>query len=170
MIGGLGGWSVNLEPSDIEIRWNHFFKPPSWRGVWAAVKNLFELKNARRVLVEGNVFENNWQAAQAGWAIQFTVRNQDGSAPWSTIEDVTFRKNIVRHASSGVNILAADDPNPSQTMKRVLIRDNLFDDINGTTWGGQGRLFQILGYAGGSTDLAIEHNSGFQQENLSFTE
>ena len=82
------------------------------------------------MLIEGNIFENNWLAAQGGWAIQFTVRNQDGTAPWSTIEDVTFQKNLVRHSGSGVNILAADDPNPSQTMKRVLIRDNLFDDIN----------------------------------------
>src|SRR5438094_1357322 len=40
----------------------------------------------------------------------------------STIEDVTFQKNLVRHSGSGVNILAADDPNPSQTMKRVAIR------------------------------------------------
>jgi len=170
MFGGADPSILNLVPTDIEIRHNHFFKPPSWRGVWAAVKNLFELKNARRVLIEGNIFENNWLAAQAGWAIQFTVRNQDGTAPWSTIEDVTFQKNIVRHSGSGVNILAADDPNPSQTMKRVLVRDNLFADINGTTWGGNGRLFQILGYAGGSTDLVIEHNSGFQQENVNYSE
>src|SRR5437867_6955550 len=130
MFGGADPSIVNLVPSDIEIRHNYFFKPTSWRGVLAAVKNLFELKNARRVLVEGNIFENNWQAAQGGWAIQFTVRNQDGTAPWSTIEDVTFQKNLVRHSGSGVNILAADDPNPSQTMKRVLLRDNLFDVIN----------------------------------------
>ena len=55
-----------------------------------AVKNIFELKSARRLLVEGNIFENCWLAAQGGWALQFTVRNQDGAAPWSTIEDVTF--------------------------------------------------------------------------------
>ena len=170
MFGGADPSIVNLVPADIEIRHNYFFKPTSWRGVWAAVKNLLELKNARRVLIEGNIFENNWLAAQGGWAIQFTVRNQDGTAPWSTIEDVTFQKNIVRHSGSGLNILAADDPNPSRTMKRVLVRDNLFADINGTTWGGNGRLFQILGYAGGSTDLVIEHNSGFQQENVNYSE
>src|SRR5437867_10953434 len=170
MFGGADPSIANLVPADIEIRGNHFFKPTAWRGVWAAVKNLFELKNARRVLIEGNIFENNWLAAQAGWAVQFTVRNQDGTAPWSTIEDVTFQKNIVRHSGSGLNILAADDPNPSRTMKRVLVRDNLFADINGTTWGGNGRLFQILGYAGGSTDLVIEHNSGFQQENVNYSE
>src|SRR2546425_9500079 len=56
----------DLVPSDIEIQHNHNFKPTASRGVWAAVKNLFELKNARRVLVEGYVFENIWLAAQAG--------------------------------------------------------------------------------------------------------
>ena len=170
MFGGADPSIANLVPSDIEIRGNHFFKPTSWRGVWAAVKNLFELKNARRVLVEGNVFENIWLAAQAGFAVQLTVRNQDGTAPWSTIEDVTIRKNIVRHAAAGVNILAADDPNPSQTMKRVLLQGNLFDDITGSTWGGQGRLFQILGWAAGSTDLVIEHNTGVQTENLNYSD
>jgi len=170
MFGGGDPSISNLVPSDIEIRHNHFFKPTAWRGVWAAVKNLFELKNARRVLVEGNVFENVWLAAQAGFAVQFTVRNQYGRAPWSTIEDVTFQLNIVRHAAAGVNILAADDPNPSQTMTRVLIRHNLFDDITGATWGGQGRLFQILGWAGGATDLVIEHNTGIQTENLNYSD
>src|SRR5438034_7317319 len=129
IFGGADPSISNLVPSDIEIRENHFFKPTTWRGVWAAVKNLFEIKNARRVLAEGNIFEHNWQAAQAGWAIQFTVRNQDGTAPWSTIEDVTFQKNIIRHAGSGLDILTADDPNASRNMKRMLIRESLFDDI-----------------------------------------
>ncbi|PYM70781.1 MAG: hypothetical protein DME03_20605, partial [Candidatus Rokuibacteriota bacterium] len=169
MFGGGDPSIANLVPSDIEIRHNHLFKPTAWRGVWAAVKNLFELKNARRVLVEGNVFENVWLAAQAGFAVQLTVRNQDGTAPWSTIEDVTFQLNIVRHAAAGMNILAADDPNPSQTMKRVLIRHNLFDDIT-SAWGGQGRLLQILGWAGGSTDLVIDHNTGVQTENLNYSD
>ena len=43
------------------------------------VKNLFELKNARNVLVERNVFENNWANGQAGYAILFTPRNQEGT-------------------------------------------------------------------------------------------
>ena len=49
--------------SDIEIRRNHFYKPPAWKGI-GSVKNLFELKSAKRVLNEGNIFENNWADAQ----------------------------------------------------------------------------------------------------------
>ena len=54
------------------------------------VKNLFELKNARRVLVEGNLFETHWAGAQPGYAIELTPRGERGAAPWAVVEDVTF--------------------------------------------------------------------------------
>ena len=44
------------------------------------VKNIFELKNAQHVLVEGNVFEYNWVGGQPGYAILSTPRNQGGTA------------------------------------------------------------------------------------------
>jgi hypothetical protein len=166
MFGGADPEVKNLVPSDIEIRGNHFAKPLTWKKgspnhadtSWA-VKNLFELKNARRVLIEGNVFENNWLDAQKGFAIVFTPRNQDGDAPWSMVRDVTFTGNIVRHTSSAVNILGTDDIHPSQQTKRILIRDNVFEDVDGDRWGGLGRLFQILD---GAADVVIEHNTAFQ--------
>ena len=89
------------------------------------VKNLFELKNARRVLVEGNLFENNWVDGQPGYAIVFTPRGEGGAAPWATIEDVTFRYNIIRNVAAGFNLLARDDNGASGTMRRVRIADNL---------------------------------------------
>ena len=39
--------------------------PTSGETYWV-VKNVFELKNARNVVVEQNLFENHWQQAQAG--------------------------------------------------------------------------------------------------------
>ena len=122
-----------------------------------AVKNLFELKNARRVLVEGNLFEYNWPHAQNGFAILFTVRNQDGGAPWSVVEDVTFANNVVRHVGAGINILGHDDIHPSQQTRRIAIRNNLFADVGGAL--GYGRLFQLLD---GTRDVIIEHNTAFQ--------
>ena len=127
------------------------------------MKNLFELKNARRVLVRCNVFENNWEHAQQGFAILFTVRNQDGSAPWSAVQDVTFIKNILRHTSSGINILGTDDLQPSQTTKRILIQDNFIEDVSGANWGGAGRLYQMLS---GAEGIKIDHNTGFQAGTL----
>src|SRR5712691_3604860 len=158
MFGGGDPTVNNLVPSDIEIRGNQFSKQVSWRGMSWSVKNLFELKNARRVLIDNNVFENNWLNAQNGYAILFTPRNQDGRSPWSMVRDVTFTHNIVRHSASAVNILGTDDIHPSQQTKRILIRDNVFDDIDGEKWGGAGRLFQILS---GAVDIVIEHNTGF---------
>jgi len=42
---------------------------PTGSGSMWVVKNLFELKNARRLTVQYNIFESNWQAGQAGYAI-----------------------------------------------------------------------------------------------------
>jgi hypothetical protein len=167
MFGGGDPSIANLVPSDIEIRHNHFFKPLSWRpgdpsyaGRHWAVKNLLELKNAQRVLIDGNIFENNWFDGQNGFAILFTVRNQDGQSPWSVVQDVTFTNNVVRHSGSGINILGLDDIHPpSGRTSRILIRNNLFVDIDGARWGGLGRLFQLYN---GTADVVIDHNTGFQ--------
>lgn len=35
---------------------NHFFKPLAWKNETWTVKNLFEIKNAQRVLFAGNDF------------------------------------------------------------------------------------------------------------------
>lgn len=151
----------DLVPADIEIRGNHFAKPLAWKAgdpdfhttSWT-VKNLFELKNARRVLIDGNLFEYNWPQSQNGFAILFTVRNQDGTAPWSTVEDVTFSNNIVRHVANGINILGHDDINTSAPTRRIAITNNLFDDLGGD-WG-EGTLLQMLEAA---DDIAFTHNT-----------
>jgi hypothetical protein len=166
LFGGADPSIPNLVPADIEIRYNHVVKPLSWKvgdpsyaGTHWSVKNLLELKNARRLLIEGNLFEQTWADAQVGFAILFTVRNQDGTAPWSTIEDVTFRHNIVRHASSAVSVLGTDDVYASQHAARLLVQDNLFDDIDYAKWGGGGRFLQI---ASNAIDFTIDHNTSLQ--------
>jgi hypothetical protein len=179
MFGGADPSIPDLVPSDIEIRGNHLFKPLSWKighpsyaGTPWSVKNLFELKNARRVLAEGNVLEHNWQHDQNGFAILFTVRNQDGGAPWCTVEDVTFRRNVLRHSGGGFNILAADNNFPSRQTRRILIQDNLLDDISSVKWGGTGRLFQFLSLDAGQTgilQLTVEHNTGFANGGCAYT-
>jgi hypothetical protein len=170
MFGGGDPAIPNLVPSDIVITRNHMAKPlrwkkddPSFDGTEWAVKNLFELKNARRVLVDGNLLEYNWPHAQNGFAVLFTVRNQDGGAPWSVVEDVTFSNNVVRHVAAGINILGRDDNHPSQQTRRITIRNNVFLDVGGT-WG-FGRLFQLLESTHG---VAIVNNTAFQTGSLLF--
>jgi hypothetical protein len=172
MFGGVDPAVHGLVPSDIEIRQNHFKKQLAWKTpsdqskAWS-VKNLFELKNARRVLVEGNLFENNWVNAQSGFAILMTVRNQEGGAPWSVVEDVAFVNNVVRHSASGIYILGHDDNWPSESAKRIHIGNNLFDDIGGATWGGGGTFLQLIG---GAADVVIDHNTAFHTDNVIMAE
>jgi hypothetical protein len=163
MFGGADPTIPGLVPSDIEIRRNHLFKPLSWRdgdpsyaGTRWAIKNLLELKNARRVVIDGNVLENSWvQADQSAFGVLFTVRNQDGAAPWCVIEDVRFTNNIVRHTGSGVQILGRDDTHPSEQAKRIVIENNLFEDIDGQKWGGDKGFVRISE----AQDVRIAHNT-----------
>src|SRR2546427_3740573 len=170
IFGGADPQVPGLVPADIVVRHNHFFKPLSWKvdeptyaGTHWSVKNLFELKNARRVLIEGNVFENDWTDAQTATAILFTVRNQDGTAPWSQIDHVTFHDNIVRHSGSGLSVLGYDNNFPSQQTNNVSIENNLLYDLNGTTWGGFGAFVLMLN---GTADVAIDHNTVFQSQHV----
>jgi hypothetical protein len=158
LFGGADPAIANLVPSDIEVRGNHFAKPLAWRGERWTVKNLFELKNARRVLVAGNVLEHTWGQAQSGTAVLISPRNQEGKAPWSVVEDVAFVENVVRGAASGVKISGRDDGQTSGRTRRIVIRNNLFEDIDGKKWNGDGRLFTLLS---GTDSVAIEHNTAF---------
>ena len=54
---------------------------PAATGTKWTVKNIFELKNAEQVVVDGNILENIWQAGQYGYAIVLTPRNQGGTRP-----------------------------------------------------------------------------------------
>ena len=159
LFGGADPAIPDLVPSDITIERNLIIKNVDWRGSSWTVKNLLELKNARRVRIEGNQLENCWSAAQPGYAVLFTVRNSGGRAPWATIEDVTFRNNVVRHSAGGINILGYDSDEPSQTATGIAIENNLFEDINHRQWGGNGLFLQI---GNGATNVTVDHNTVLQ--------
>lgn len=170
ILGGADPAIHNLVPSDIEFRRNYCFKPLSWRigspgyaGIPWSVKNSFELKNSQRVLVEGNIFENNWTQSQNGYAILFTVRNQDGAAPWSVVQDVTFVNNIIRSVAGGFNMHGTDDLQQSLPSRRIRISNNVLIDVDGARWTGPGVAFQLNG---GPDDVIIENNTVFQTGNL----
>jgi len=141
-------------PEDITIRGCTLRKPTAWRNKGYVVKNILELKNARRVLIEDNLLEHVWVEGQTGFAVVLTPRNQDGSAPWSCVEDVIFRRNTVRHMAAGIQLLGCDYTHPSQLMKRVTIEDNVFEDIS-TTWGENGRCLQ---FSHGGEDVQFRRN------------
>ena len=168
MFGGADPAVKELVPSDIEFRYNHCRKPLSWRigdpsfaGKAWTVKNLFELKNAQRVLIEGNLFENCWTHGQVGYAILLKSVNQDGAAPWSVTQDVDFRNNIVRHAAGGVNIQGRGSGQNGGQTQRLRISNNLFEDIT-TRWVGEGAFLKISETAG----VEVDHNTVLQDGSI----
>jgi hypothetical protein len=163
LFGGADPSIWNLVPSDITVRRNLLSKPLQWRAEKWQVKNLFELKNARRVLVEGNIIENVWLAAQSGFAVLFTPRNQQGSAPWSIVEDVTFQYNVLRHAGGAFSIAGYDDLQPSAQSRRIRIAYNLVYDIDRDIWGGNGNFINV-GHA--PVDVLVEHNTVIHSGNV----
>lgn len=172
MFGGAGGKTNKYVPSDIEIRRNHLFKPLEWEapGVtvpphirWA-VKNNLEFKNAQRVLVSGNLLENNWLSAQTGYSVLFTVRTSQ-SGNLAVVDDITFENNILKNVDAGFSTLATDnlcgaqygypDCSNSGETKRIKIANNLVllsPKNNGSHHAG-------LLVSVNLTDLLFQHNS-----------
>ena len=174
LFGGAAPAIPGLVPSDIEIRQNHFYKPWSWRvgdpsysGKHWTVKNLLELKTGTRVWIDGNVLENSWAdlpIGQSGYAILLTIRTENGNAPQADVSDVWISNNIIRHAGAGISISGRDGGQGNRS-KRILISNNLLDDINGPAYGDQniagpndGTFLQI----GEPENVVVDHNTVFQ--------
>ena len=146
-------------PADIEIRSNHFYKPPSWNpndpsygGKFWQVKNIFEIKNGKRILVSGNILENNWIDAQDGYAVLFTPRNTNDEMPWAEVRDVTWTNNMVKNTPSAFNILGTSNNAPTQQTKRILIHNNI---IKATDC-----FFRINTLSDPTVGITITHNTG----------
>lgn len=163
IFGGTVPNIANCVPSDITIRYNQFSKRPA---IWAYsptvnLKNAFELKNARRVLIEYNLFTDSWPPSQSGYAIVFTPRTNDANpnaGPWITVQDVTFRNNRVKDCGAGINMTGRDDP-PTLTTQaaRFSIHDNW---ITCTKTGPSGRTGsgKILTMQGEPESVEIRNN------------
>ncbi len=161
MFGGGTHRIPGYTPSDIVIRGNYVTKPLAWRGVYS-VKNLFELKTGRRVLVEGNIFENNWTSGQDGTAIVLKLGNW-GSSQHLTTEDVVFRNNIVRHSNNAIALQGRDyaENSPPGLVRRLTFTNNLFYDIN-NQWAatpGSGIGGNLLYMTHGPQDVVFDHNT-----------
>ena len=147
-----GGATPRLKvvPADITVRGNHFNKPLAWRAEGWAVKNHLELKNARRVRIESNLFTNTWASAQDGTAVLFTVRAEDGQVPDAAVEDVEFVNNIVRNAANCFQVYGTE----GRGGHRLTIRNNLFTDVN-TDWGAGGKFLVVTEW----DTLIVEQNT-----------
>jgi len=158
LFGGADPSIPNLIPSDIEITRNYIVTPVAWKGVWTK-KNLFELKSAKRVLLQGNVFDGSWVDGQTGFAVVLKVSNQSGGCTWCETTDVTFRQNIFRNIGAGFSIqgLQGGSAHPvGGLLSRVAIEDNLVENVNVGQFAGEARIISVMNNV---QSLAIRRNT-----------
>lgn len=156
LFGGSDPTIPGLIPTDIRITSNILTRPIEWQTIKAITKNTLELKSIKNALINKNLIENCWTDGQAGFVIQFTVRNQSGNAKQSTIQNVELSYNVIRNAPQGINILGLDDISnfESVRMDGINIHDNLMYNIDK---GSQvGRLIMINN---GPTNVIIDSNT-----------
>jgi hypothetical protein len=161
LFGGADPAILELTPTNVVIRRNTIAKPLAWRqpGAHWQVKHLLELKNARNVVIEDNVFEHNWAEAQSGYAMLLTVRNQDGNCPWCEVRNVRIQRNVIRDVAAVFSILGTDYLKPSRQTSEIVIRDNLVQGLDGRAWGGDGYLLQMTD---SPRDITLDHNTIIQ--------
>lgn len=148
--------TLKLVPTDCIVRSNHLNKPLEWKNTDWVVKNIFEIKNGKRIKVENNLMTNNWGMAQDGMAILFTTRADNGDA--TIIDEIEFTSNIVRSSGGGMNILGGEGSGGH----RLTIRNNVFEDLDGKKWNSAGHFMKSTDWDG----LTIENNTIIQTGNI----
>jgi len=153
-----GGGAATQTPSDIEIRFNHLFKPmfwmpgqPGFKDPAFIVKNHFEVKNAQRVLFDSNLLENTWGGfSQHGYSILINPKNEylnnASVCPTCQVTDVTIRYVTISHVGGGFEIangLDAPTADPPLQGQRYSIHDVIVDDIDQVKYSGYGNFAQI---------------------------
>ena len=139
--------------NDFEIRVNHFTYPLAWVGAnWgthnAIRKNIFENKEGRRMLIDGNEFDTSDETGgQGAPCMVLTVRNFSGGPLGdnynSTLQDYTISNNSF-HGCLGFQ----NDPKSGGSQNgggqvtggaRILYFNNVVYDMDATRWcvGGQ---------------------------------
>jgi hypothetical protein len=170
-----GGGQATITPTDIEIRHNHLFKPMTWKegspgfvggisGRPFIVKNHFELKNAQRVVFEGNLLENVWGGfSQTGFSIVLTPKNQGNVCSKCQVTDITIRYNKVRSVGS-VLIMGntkSDAGGFAIAGERYSIHDLTAEDVQEEQYAGFGLFALILANEPLLREVTIQHVSAF---------
>lgn len=143
----LVGAPTNTTPGDIEIRLNTIRLPLTWNAADPSynggvsghpfiIKNLLELKNAQRALLEGNAFQNIWGEAQNGSALLLTPKNQGNGivnqCPNCFVANITVRYNTFNTVGAPFQLVETFNGNGAfpAGFNNVSIHDTLSDNIN----------------------------------------
>ncbi len=181
-----GGAASTIVPTDITIQYNHFYKVPQWQkgttgfvgglsGYPFEVKNLLEIKNGSRMLVEGNIFEYSWGGfSQGGQSILITPRNDYDKITKTpnlcsvcATTDITVRYNRISHTGAGFDIAAVTVAGyGAQAAERYSIHDIIVDDIDASKYTGGGGLFLVMNFWPLQTlkNVSIRHVTGIPDQ------
>jgi hypothetical protein len=140
-----------------------------------AVLNLSELKNAQRVLFEGNVMENSWGGFTQNGAVmlltpksQYSKKKHQGVCPGCQVMDITVRYSRMSHRGKGIAIAAGLTGEPkgkyqATAAARYSLHDITIDDVDAAKFDGGGALVQIFNTwpKNGLNSILIEHVTAF---------
>lgn len=162
MSGGADPNVIGLTPSDITFMRNHVLTPLSWGPPGAkptrwTKKNLLELKNARRVLIENNVFDGSWGDAQTGFAIVLKSANQSGRCTWCMTSHVTIRRNLIINSAAPLNISGTvPGTHPVDSGSRHILVEENYAETGGPNVPPDNRH---LLFTGNSVNVTLRHNT-----------
>jgi hypothetical protein len=155
MFGGADSTSRERMPTNIRITNCTLTKNPEWYAKGVQIKNAFELKCAVNVVMENCILEYGGTAeGQGSYLILLSTRNQDGTAPWTTIQHVKISNCHCRYGGAGLKVLGRDDGQESVPMTDVVLDQVAFTDLDPDKYGGDARGVCILG---GPDALVLEN-------------
>ena len=175
-----GGSGATINPTDIEIRRNHLFRPMIWKegepgytptasGNPYIVKNNFELKSAIRVLFEANLLENSWGGfSQTGFSILLTAVNQSDKCPSCRVNDVTIRFDRIRNVAGVFQIAnpLSKTGGASSDGGRYSIHDLFADNLHDKDYKGGGPFLLLVSVHPPVHDVQIDHVTAFVKGEL----
>jgi hypothetical protein len=128
------------------------------------VKNHFELKNAQRVLFEGNILENTWGGfSQGGFSILLTPKNQANKCPTCQVTDITIRYNKVINVGVVFQIAngRSDAGGASQGGQRYSIHDLVVSTVRFERNDSLGNFALIGSRTPPLKEVSIQHVTAF---------
>lgn len=167
LFGGAQSWVSGQSSSDVFVHRNYLHKNPCWFvgsacfvGTEWTAKNLVEFKHGYRMLVDANYLEYSWccHGGQFGFAFLSSVQNdQCTTDSWHEVDDLTIQRNIIRHVANMMTISGFGICQTRQS-NRLVVRENLFWDVDYFAWGGQGNIFGFM-YKSGYGQTRVTHNT-----------
>ncbi len=120
----------------------------NYLGLEANVKNLGEMKNQDRALIEGNIFENNWdgQSDQDGQCFNLNAIGSPGDTQVAVVTNVTIRYNLFKHCNKAG--LIGNEQNGLVgvgALGNFSIHDDVWDDMS-NIWGLSGQGTNAMGF------------------------